>query len=127
MFCLFLLQNETNYFRVERNQKGFFSQPYLQIRNFRRKNCRGCMQETEIATSRPHVRSGIIAVPWLRPTFHRGGPEFNPKNSVLDLFWTRWCWHKALSKHFGVPLSDHCKNDPHSYFKLTSTLQNLNK
>lgn len=95
-------------------------------RNFGRKTCRGCIQKTAIATSRAHVRSDIIAVPWLMPTFHSGGPEFSPKSLWGICFGRSGVGTRFFQSISAFTCQYHSKNYPHSYFKLTSTLHNLN-
>ena len=82
MFCLIFAADWNKLFsggEESEKKKSLYSQPYMQIRNFRRKTCRGWIQVTAIATSRPHLKSDIKVVPWLRPTFQRGGPNINQK------------------------------------------------
>ena len=72
---------------------------------FKENTYRGCIQETEIATSHPHLRSDIKVVPRLRPTFHRGGPEFNPKKFYVGFVLGEVVLGQGSSEYFGFPLS----------------------
>jgi hypothetical protein len=55
---------------------------------------------------RKHVKKYVIAhLPLSSYSHPRGGPGSIPLQSMWDLWWTKWHWHRSFPEYFGFPLS----------------------